>query len=480
MPAKLGLPSPLSPQGRQAFDKDATMTSASVAVVEKRQPFHKSLWAQVAAAIVLGIALGHFKPAMAISMKPLGDGFLRLITMVITVVIFCTVVTGIAGMQDIKKVGRVGGKALLYFEVVSTLALAIGLAAGNLFHPGSGLNVDPTTLKFESVSEYAGAAKLQTPSLFLLHIIPTTIVDAFAKGDILQVVFISVLMGLAIAAMGTSADPLIRILDALTGAIFRVVTMVMRFAPIGAFGAMAFTVGKYGITSLGPLLKLMLTFYATCGIFVFVILGAIAWAAGFNIISFLLYIKEEVLLVLATSSSESALPTLMEKLENVGCSKALVGMVVPTGYTFNTDGSSLYITMAALFVAQATNTHVNLGQQFTLFAVAILTSKGASGVQGAGFIALVGTLIVVPSIPVAGMALILGIDRFLSTFRALVNMIGNGVGTIVVASSEKEIDRPFLRQVLARRGFVEKLETDLEGIPPDGAERPRHTAETRH
>jgi aerobic C4-dicarboxylate transport protein len=455
------------------------MTSAKVAVLEKRQPFHKSLWAQVALAIVLGVVLGYFRPAMAVSMKPLGDGFLRLITMVITVVIFCTVVTGIAGMQDLKKVGRVGGKALLYFEVVSTLALGIGLVAGNLFQPGRGLNVDPSTLNFASVSEYAGAAKSQSPSQFLLHIIPTTIVDAFAKGDILQVVFISVLLGLAVAAMGKAADPLVRILDALTGAIFRVVNMVMRFAPIGAFGAMAFTVGKYGILSLGPLLRLILTFYATCGFFVFVILGAIAWAAGFSIISFLFYIKEEILLVLATSSSESALPTLMEKLEDVGCSKALVGMVVPTGYTFNTDGSSLYITMAALFVAQATNTHLTLEQEFTLFAVAILTSKGASGVQGAGFIALVGTLIVVPSIPVEGMALILGIDRFLSTFRALVNMIGNGVGTIVVAASEKEIDVLFLRQALALRRSVRILEPDPEGLTSDAAKESAHTAETR-
>jgi aerobic C4-dicarboxylate transport protein len=427
------------------------MSTATIAAVEKRKPFHKTLWVQVAVAILLGVALGYLSPQNAIAMKPLGDGFIKLITMVITVVIFCTVVTGIAGMQDMKKVGRVGGKALLYFEIVSTLALFMGLVAGNVVHPGTGMNIDPSTLDIKTVADYAGAAKAQSPSQFLLHIIPNTLVDAFAKGDILQVVFISVLIGLAIASMGKQADPLIRVLDVVMGAIFRVVNMVMRLAPLGAFGAMAFTVGKYGITSLGPLLKLILTFYVTCGIFVFVILGAVCWFAGFNILRFLLYIKEEILLVLATSSSESALPTLMEKLENLGCSKALVGLVVPTGYTFNTDGTSLYITMAALFVAQATNTHVTVGQQLTLFAVAILTSKGASGVQGAGFIALVGTLIVVPTIPVAGMALILGIDRFLSTFRALVNMIGNGVGTIVIASSEKEIDRVTLRQTLALR-----------------------------
>jgi aerobic C4-dicarboxylate transport protein len=421
------------------------MSTATIAAVEKRKPFHKTLWVQVAVAILLGVALGYLSPQKAIAMKPLGDGFIKLITMVITVVI------GIAGMQDMKKVGRVGGKALLYFEIVSTLALFMGLVAGNVVHPGTGMNVDPSTLDIKSVADYAGAAKAQSASQFLLHVIPNTLVDAFAKGDILQVVFISVLIGLAIASMGKQADPLVRVLDVMMNAIFRVVNMVMRLAPLGAFGAMAFTVGKYGITSLGPLMKLILTFYMSCGIFVFVILGAVCWFAGFNILRFLLYIKEEILLVLATSSSESALPTLMEKLENLGCSKALVGLVVPTGYTFNTDGTSLYITMAALFVAQATNTHVTIGQQLTLFAVAILTSKGASGVQGAGFIALVGTLIVVPTIPVAGMALILGIDRFLSTFRALVNMIGNGIGTIVIASSEKEIDGEILRQTLALR-----------------------------
>lgn len=428
------------------------MSTAISVAVDKRNPFYRSLWVQVGLAIVLGVALGRFSPHLAVAMKPLGDGFIKLITMVITIVIFCTVVTGIAGMQDIKKVGRVGGKALLYFEIVSTLALLMGLVAGNLIHPGRGLNVDPSTLDVKAVADYAGAAKAQSTSQFLLHIIPNTLVDAFAKGDILQVVFISVLFGLALAALGKRAEPLVKVLDVVMTAIFGVVNMVMRLAPLGAFGAMAFTVGKYGIISLGPLLKLIVTFYVTCGIFVFVILGAVARVAGFNILKFLLYIKEEILLVLATSSSESALPTLMEKLENLGCSKALVGLVVPTGYTFNTDGSSLYITLAALFVAQATNTHLTIAQQLTLFAVAILTSKGASGVQGAGFIALVGTLIVVPTIPVAGMALILGIDRFLSTFRALVNMIGNGVGTIVIASSENEIDGTALRQNLGLGG----------------------------
>ncbi|MBB5343710.1 dicarboxylate/amino acid:cation symporter [Tunturibacter empetritectus] len=417
--------------------------------VPLRKPFYQSLSVQVTVAIVLGVALGRFAPQTAIAMKPLGDGFIKLIAMVITVVIFCTVVTGIAGMQDMKKVGRVGGKALLYFEIVSTLALLIGLVAGNLAHPGIGLNVNPATLDAKAVAEYSGAAKAQNTTQFLLHIIPTTMVDAFARGDILQVVFISVLLGVALAMMHSRAEPLLRLLEVLTQAIFTIVNLFMRLAPIGAFGAMAFTVGRYGVMSLGPLLKLIVTFYLTCAFFVFIVLGAVSWLAGFNIFRFLRYIKEEILLVLGTSSSESALPSLMEKMERLGCSKALVGLVVPTGYTFNTDGSSLYITMAALFVAQATNTHLTIGQQLSLFAVAILTSKGASGVQGAGFVALVGTLIVVPTIPVAGMALILGIDRFLSTFRALVNMIGNGVGTIVVASWEDEIEGSALTLALA-------------------------------
>ena len=409
----------------------------------------QTLWAQVLIAIVLAVALGYFNPATAIAMKPLGDGFIKAITMIITAVIFCTVVSGIAGMQDIKKVGRVGGKALLYFEIVSTLALLLGMIIGNVVRPGSGLNVNPATLDAKAVAEYAGQAKAQNAKDFLLHIIPNTIVDAFAKGDILQVLFVAILFGLALSAMGPQRKSLADFLEALTGAVFGMVNILMRFAPIGAFGAMAFTIGKYGIMSLGPLIKLVATFYLSCTLFVFLVLGAIAWAAGFSILKFLLYIKEEILLVLATSSSETALPALMEKLEGLGCSKALVGLVVPTGFTFNTDGSSLYMTLAALFVAQATNTHLTFAQQAIIFAVAILTSKGASGVQGAGFIALVGTLIVVPAIPVAGMALILGIDRFMSMFRALVNMIGNGVATIVVARWEKELDRKTLQTNLA-------------------------------
>jgi aerobic C4-dicarboxylate transport protein len=414
-----------------------------------RKPFYTSLSFQVLLAIALAIALGYLSPAKAIAMKPLGDAFIRMITMIITVIIFCTVVTGIAGMQDMKKVGRVGGKALLYFEVVSTLALFIGLVVGNVVKPGGGFHVDPTTLDPKAVADYAGQAKAQSVTEFLMHIIPTTLVDAFAKGDILQVVFIAILFGFALSAVGSRCKPLVDLFDALTHAIFGVVLILMRLAPIGAFGAMAFTVGKYGIPALGPLLKLILTFYATCIGFVLIVLGLIARISGFSILKFLRYIKEEILLVLAISSSEPAIPTLMAKLEKLGCSKSLVGLIVPTGYTFNTDGTSIYMTLAALFVAQATGTPLTLGQQLTIFAVAVLTSKGASGVQGASFIALVATLTVIPTIPVAGMALILGIDRFMSMFRALINMVGNGVATVVISRWEKEVDPETLAQRLA-------------------------------
>jgi len=415
----------------------------------RQQPFYAKLWVQVTAAMVLAVVLGAISPQHAIAMKPLGDAFIRLITMIITLIIFCTVVSGIAGMQDLKKVGRVGGKALLYFEVVSTIALVLGLVVGNVVHPGSGFNVNAATLDAKAVSEYAGQAKAQNVTDFLLHIIPTTVVDAFAKGDILQVLLVAILFGIALSSVGPRCKPVVDLFEALTHAVFGVVSILMRFAPIGAFGAMAFTVGKYGLGSLGPLIKLIATFYVTCILFVLIVMGTIARAAGFSIVKFLTYIKEEMLLVLATSSSETALPTLMEKLQKLGCSKSLVGLVVPTGYTFNTDGSSIYMTLAALFVAQATNTPLTLTQQLTLIAVAVLTSKGASGIQGAAFIALVGTLSVIPTIPVAGMALILGIDRFMSMFRALVNMIGNGVATVVVARWEGELDREALRKTLA-------------------------------
>ena len=424
-------------------------TSQPDAPTPPAKRFYTSLWAQVSVAIVAAVIFGYFSPTRAVAMKPLGDAFIRMITMIITVMIFCTVVTGIAGMQDLRKVGRVGGKALLYFEIVSTLALVVGFIVGNVVHPGSGFNVDPTTLDTRAVADYAGQAKAQTVTDFLMHIIPTTVVDAFAKGDILEVVFVSILFGFAMSAAGAHAKPLVTMLESLTKVVFRMVNIVMRLAPIGAFGAMAFTVGKYGLASLGPLLRLIASFWVTSILFVFIVFGGIAWVAGFSLLKFLVRIKEEILLVLATSSSETAMPTLMEKLEALGCSRSLVGLIVPTGYTFNTDGSALYMTIAALFVAQATNTHLTFLQQASLFSIAVLTSKGASGVQGASFIALVATLSVIPTIPVAGMALILGIDRFMSMFRALVNMIGNGVATLVVARWENELGRETLQRNLA-------------------------------
>jgi aerobic C4-dicarboxylate transport protein len=429
------------------------MTVPSVVEEERKtrkKPLYAMLWVQVLAGIIIGVVLGFISPAAGAAMKPLGDAFIKLITMVITLLIFCTVVSGIAGMQDMKKVGRVGGKALLYFEVVSTLALLLGLLVGNLVRPGSGFNINPASLDVRAVSSYAGQSRAQSTTDFLMNIIPHTVVDAFARGDILEVLFVALLFGFALSMAGTRCRPVVDLIESLTHGVFSVVDIIMRFAPIGAFGAMAFTIGKYGIASLEPLAKLIITFYITCILFVLLILGGIARAFGFRIVDLLLYLKEEILLVLATSSSETALPSLMEKLAKLGCSEALVGLVVPTGYTFNTDGTSLYMTIAALFVAQATNTHLSLRQQLTVFAVAVLTSKGASGVQGAAFVALVGTLMVVPSIPVAGMALILGIDRFMSMFRALINMIGNGVATLVVARWEKEIDSQGLRRNLAR------------------------------
>jgi len=415
----------------------------------RKKAFYANSSVQVLFAIGAAIVLGYLRPATAIAMKPLGDAFIRLITMIITLIVFCTVVTGIAGMEDMKKVGRVGGKALIYFEAISTLALFIGLVVGNVLHPGSGFNINAATLDAKAVADYTGQAKAQSVSDFLIHIIPNTVVDAFAKGDILQVLLVSVLFGFALSVAGPRCKPLLDFLELLTDAVFGIVKILMRFAPIGAFGALAFTIGKYGISSLGPLVKLIGTFYVTSILFVFLVLGAIARLAGFGILRFLSYIKEEILLVLAISSSEPVMPSLMAKLEKLGCSKALVGLVVPTGYTFNTDGTSIYMTLSALFVAQATNTPLTLMQQLTILAVAVLTSKGASGVQGASFIALVATMTVIPTIPVAGMALILGIDRFMSMCRATVNVIGNGVATIVVARWENEIDRETLKQKLA-------------------------------
>ncbi len=427
-----------------------------------KTPFYRSLYAQVLVGIVLAVVVGNFFPDFAIEMKPLGDGFIKLIKMMIALVVFCTVVSGISSMGSMKKVGRVGGKALLYFEIVSTFALFLGMAVGNILQPGAGFNADPSKLDSKAIAQYAGAAQHQSIADFLLNIIPNTFIDAFAKGDILPVVLVSILFGYAVSVLGERARPMRNAIDSATGVVFAVVNLLMRLAPFGAFGAMAFTVGRYGIWSLGPLLKLVGVFYLTSIIFVVGILGIISAVAGFNIFKLLNYIKAEILLTLGTSSSDPALPSLMEKLERAGCSRPVVGLVVPTGYIFNTDGTSIYMTLAALFVAQATNTPLSFEQQIALFAVAILTSKGASGVTGAGFIALVATLGVVPSIPLAGMALILGIDRFMSEARALVNMIGNAVATVVMAALEGELDRNRLRAAL--NGEIEEDPSNLTAI----------------
>ena len=420
-----------------------------------KKPFYKVLYVQVLIAIVLGVLLGVFYPELGTAMKPLGDGFIKLIKMIIAPVIFCTVVAGIAGMQDMKKIGRVGGKALIYFEVVSTFALAIGLVVANLAKPGAGFNVDPAHLDSSSIAQYTTNAHAQTTTEFIMHIIPTTFVDAFATGNILQVLLIAILFGFALSMMGERGRPVTKFIDDIAHVIFGIVNIVMKVAPIGAFGAMAFTIGKYGLESLVPLAKLMGSFYLTCALFVFVVLGLIARFTGFSIFKFIKYIKEELLIVLGTSSSESALPNLMRKLEKLGCSKPVVGLVVPTGYSFNLDGTNIYMTMAALFVAQATNTDLTLTQELTILLVAMLTSKGASGITGAGFITLAATLAVVPTIPVAGMALILGIDRFMSEARALTNFIGNGVATVVVSKWEKELDSARMDDVLSGRVHVE-------------------------
>ena len=406
-----------------------------------KQPLYKYLYFQVIVAIIIGILLGHFQPTLGASMKPLGDGFIKLIKMIIAPIIFCTVVIGIASMGDVKKVGRVGGKALLYFEVVSTVALTIGLIIMNFFRPGSNMNVDVSSLDPASVANYTKAASSNHGFAdFLLNIIPSTVVDAFAKGDILQVLFFSVLFGFALSALGAQGKKLLTIIEDISQVFFKIINIIMRFAPLGAFGAMAFTIGNYGLKSLGPLAELMGTFYLTCLLFIFVVLGAISKYIGFNILDFITYIKDELLIVLGTSSSESVLPRIMHKLEDLGCSKSVVGLVIPTGYSFNLDGTSIYLTMAALFVAQATNTDLTLLQQLTILAVLMLTSKGASGVTGSGFVTLAATLSVVPTIPVAGLALILGIDRFMSEARALTNLIGNGVATLAISKWENELN----------------------------------------
>ena len=414
----------------------------------KRLTGHLYFWVLIA--ILVGGTIGFLSPSDAVKLKPLGDGFISLVKMLISPVIFCTVVLGIAGAGDMKKVGRVGGKALLYFEVVSTFALAIGLVVMNVLRPGDGFNVDPATLDAKAVATYAKAAGEQSSIDFILHIIPKTFTDAFTgSGDLLQVLLVAVLFGYAMVHMGKAGQAVHLFIEDASHIFFAMMNAIMKLAPLGAGGAMAFTIGKYGVGALAPLAKLMGSFYLTCGLFVVVVLGSIALLVGFNIFRFIFYVKDELLTVLGTSSSESALVPLMRKLEALGCSKSVVGLVVPSGYSFNLDGTNIYLTMAALFVAQALNIELTLTQQLTMLGVAMLTSKGASGVTGAGFITLAATLAVVPTIPVAGLALILGIDRFMSEARALTNFIGNGVATVVVSHWEKELDREAMNAALA-------------------------------
>jgi aerobic C4-dicarboxylate transport protein len=418
-------------------------------MAEPRRRLYKSLYFQVVVAVALGVLVGWLWPSLGASLKPLGDGFIKLVKMIITPVIFLTVVTGIAGMRDLGAFGRIAAKALGYFIVVSTLALAVGLIVANVVQPGAGLNIDPASLDTSKVASYVSQARETTVTGFLLNIIPDTMFSAFTSGEILQVLLVSILFGIALAMLGDRGDRLLDVLRTVTAVVFRVVRILMYAAPIGAFGAMAFTIGQYGIGSLANLAELIVTFYATALLFVLVVLGLIARAAGFSIFSLIRYIKDELLLVLGTSSSESAMPLLMEKLEAAGVPKPIVGLVVPAGYSFNLDGTNIYMSLAALFIAQATNTHLTFGQELLLMAVAILSSKGAAGVTGSGFIVLAATLSVVPTIPVAGMALILGVDRFMSECRSLTNFVGNAVATIIVARWEGAVDMSRLRQVLA-------------------------------
>jgi aerobic C4-dicarboxylate transport protein len=421
-------------------------------VTSAGRPFWKTLYFQVLVAIALGILAGWLFTDFGRALKPLGDGFIKLVKMIITPVIFLTVVTGIAGMSDLKAFGRVGAKAMAYFLTFSTLALAVGLLVGNIARPGAGLNIDAATLDAGAVSTYVGKAKEQSVTDFVLHIIPDTAISAFTSGEILQVLFVAILFGIALALIGEKGERVLGTLRTLTAIVFRMVHIVMYAAPIGAFGAMAFTIGQYGIGTLSNLAGLIATFYLTSLLFVLVVLGLVCRAAGFSLFGLIRYIKDELFLVLGTSSSESAMPLLMEKLERAGCPKPIVGLVVPTGYSFNLDGTNIYMSLAALFIAQATNTPLSLGDQMLLMAVAILSSKGAAGVTGSGFIVLAATLSVVPSVPVAGMALILGVDRFMSECRALTNFTGNAVATFVVARWEGVLDYERLRAAFAGLG----------------------------
>ncbi|OEC42969.1 C4-dicarboxylate transporter DctA [Pseudomonas sp. 1D4] len=417
-----------------------------------RQPLYKSLYVQVLVAIAIGILIGHFYPQTGVALKPLGDSFVKLIKMAIAPIIFCTVVTGIAGMQSMKAVGKTGGYALLYFEVVSTLALIIGLVVVNLAQPGVGMHVDPTTLDTKGIAAYAAAGEKQSTIDFLMNVIPGTVVGAFANGDILQVLFFSVLFGYALHRLGDYGRPVFEFIERISQVMFNIINVIMKVAPLGALGAMAFTIGAYGVGSLVQLGQLMACFYITCLLFVLIVLGSIARAHGFSILKFIKYIREELLIVLGTSSSESALPRMIDKLQKLGADKSVVGLVIPTGYSFNLDGTSIYLTMAAVFIAQATDTPMDITHQITLLLVLLIASKGAAGVTGSGFIVLAATLSAVGHLPVAGLALILGIDRFMSEARALTNLVGNGVATLVVAKWCKQLDTDTLNRELAGNG----------------------------
>lgn len=423
-----------------------------------RKKLFSSLYFQVLLAITLGVFLGHVYPELGADMKPLGDGFVKLIKMIIAPVIFCTVVTGIAGMESMKAVGKTGAIALLYFEVVSTIALIIGLCVVNLLQPGAGMNVDPAALDASAISAYAEQAKSQGIIAFLLDIIPGSVIGAFASGNILQVLLFAVLFGFSLHHIGEKGQIIFGVIDSFSKVIFGIINMIMRLAPVGAFGAMAFTIGKYGVGSLVQLGQLIACFYLTCLFFIFIVLGSIAKASGFSILRFISYIREELLIVLGTSSSESVLPRMLDKMEKLGCQKSVVGLVIPTGYSFNLDGTSIYLTMAAIFIAQATNTPLDLFQQITLLVVLLISSKGAAGVTGSGFIVLAATISALGHLPLAGLALILGIDRFMSEARALTNLIGNGVATVVVAKYCKQLDEKKMDAVLG--GKVGQLEAD--------------------
>jgi aerobic C4-dicarboxylate transport protein len=427
----------------------------------QRRPWYSILYIQVLVAIAIGVAVGYLDPKLGVQLKPLGDGFIALIRMMIAPVIFCTIVHGIASMGDLKKVGRVGIKTLFYFEAVSTVALALGLIVGNLVQPGKGFNIDPATLDPNAVASYVTRAKEDGLVNHLLAIIPDTFLGALAHGDLLQVLLVSILSGVSISVMGEAGKPISRAIDAAAKVFFGIIRIVVRVAPIGAFGAMAFTIGSQGIGALVKLGELILTFYFTSALFVVGVLGTIAYLAGFSILRFIGYIKDELLIVLGTSSSETVLPHIMQKMEHLGASKSVVGLVVPTGYSFNLDGTNIYMTLATLFLAQATNTPLTLTQQLSILVIAMITSKGASGVTGAGFVTLAATLSIVPDIPIQSLALLLGIDKFMSECRALTNLIGNGVATIVISRWEGELDAQALHETMAHPiTFGEELERE--------------------